>query len=98
MAAKNTANQEVITGSDFRRMVTGAYSEFLLEYERLNRLDKKLRPKHSGWPGTDILRTMGAAVMALGEAADDGIGAVARRTAAASILGPAWCCRRFFAA
>ena len=87
MAAKNTANQEVITGSDFRRMVTGAYSEFLLEYERLNRLDKKLRPKHSGWPGTDILRTMGAAVMALGEAADDGIGAVARRTAAASILG-----------
>lgn len=87
MAAKNTANREIITGSDFRRMVTGAYSEFLLEYERLNQLDKKLRPKHSGWPGTDILRTMGAAVMALGEAADDGIGAVARRTAAASILG-----------
>ena len=52
--AKRRANGEVITGSDFRRMVTGAYSEFLLEYENLNQLDKRLRPQHSGWPGTDI--------------------------------------------
>ena len=28
-----TGNREVITGSDFKRMVSGAYSEFLLEYE-----------------------------------------------------------------
>ncbi len=39
-----STNGEVITGSDFKRMVTGAYSEFLLEYENINALDKKLRP------------------------------------------------------
>ena len=33
-----TGNREVITGSDFRRMITGAYSEFLLEYEGINQL------------------------------------------------------------
>ena len=38
-----TTNGEVITGSDFKRMVTGAYSEFLLEYENINALDRKLR-------------------------------------------------------
>mgnify|MGYP000426252218 CR=1 FL=1 len=53
-----TGNREVITGSDFKRMVSGAYSEFLLEYEEINAL------KGAGhMPGTHILRTMGAAVM-----------------------------------
>lgn len=85
--AKRTANGEVITGSDFRRMVTGAYSEFLLEYENLNQLDKRLRPRHSGWPGTDILRTMGAAVMALKDTSEESIGGLARRVASAAILG-----------
>ena len=52
-----TGNREVITGSDFKRMVSGAYSEFLLEYEEINAL------KGAGhMPGTHILRTMGAAV------------------------------------
>lgn len=85
--AKRRANGEVITGGDFRRMVTGAYSEFLLEYENLNRLDKRLRPAHSGRPGTDILRTMGAAVMALKDTSEESIGALARRVASAAILG-----------
>ena len=83
--AKRTANGEVITGSDFRRMVTGAYSEFLLEYENLNQLDKRLRPRHSGWPGTDILRTMGAAVMALKDTSEESIGGLARRVASAAM-------------
>ena len=33
-----TGNREVITGGDFKRMVSGAYSEFLLEYETINAL------------------------------------------------------------
>ena len=52
--------REVITGGDFKRMVSGAYSEFLLEYENIN--------SQSGagtLPGTHILRTMGAAIMPL---------------------------------
>lgn len=85
--AKRRTNGEVITGSDFRRMVTGAYSEFLLAYENLNQLDKRLRPQHSGWPGTDILRTMGAAVMALKATSEESIGGLARRVASAAILG-----------
>ena len=36
-----TGNREVITGSDFKRMVTGAYSEFLLEYENINDLGRQ---------------------------------------------------------
>ncbi len=43
---------EVITGGDFKRMVSGAYSEFLLEYEEINAL--------SAAAGTHTLRTMGA--------------------------------------
>ncbi|MBQ7516140.1 MAG: DAK2 domain-containing protein [Schwartzia sp.] len=87
METKRTENREVITGSDFKRMVTGAYSEFLLEYETINQLDAKLRPQHVGRPGTDILRTMGAAVMPLAETKDDSIGGLARRVASAAILG-----------
>ena len=34
-------NNEVITGADYKRMIIGAYSEFILEYEKINRLKKK---------------------------------------------------------
>ena len=77
-----TRNSEVITGSDFKRMVSGAYSEFLLEYEQINGL------KGAGHlPGTHILRTMGAAVMPLAETKDDSIGGLSRRVATAAIFG-----------
>ena len=80
-------NGEVITGSDFKRMVTGAYSEFLLEYEGINALDRRLRPEHGAHPGTNILRTMGAAIMPIASTQDDSIGGLARRVASAAILG-----------
>ena len=77
-----TGNREVITGSDFKRMVSGAYSEFLLEYEEINAL------KGAGhMPGTHILRTMGAAVMPLSDTKDDSIGGLARRIATAAVFG-----------
>lgn len=75
-------NREVITGGDFKRMVAGAYSEFLLEYENINKL--------SGigtLPGTHILRTMGAAVMPLADSKDDSIGGLSRRVATAAVFG-----------
>lgn len=75
-------NREVITGGDFKRMVSGAYSEFLLEYENIN--------SQSGvgtLPGTHILRTMGAAVMPLYDAKDDSIGGLSRMIATAAVFG-----------
>lgn len=77
-----TGNREVITASDFKRMVSGAYSEFLLEYENINQL-----PAAGKKPGTHVLRTMGAAIMPLHEAKDDTIGGLARRVAAGAVLG-----------
>lgn len=77
-----SGNREVITGGDFKRMVAGAYSEFLLEYEDINKL------KGTGTlPGTHILRTMGAAVMPLADAKDDSIGGLSRRVATAAVFG-----------
>ena len=70
---------EVITGGDFKRMVSGAYSEFLLDYEDINAL--------SAAAGTHVLRTMGAAIMPLKDASDDSIGGLARRVATAAIFG-----------
>lgn len=75
-------NKEVITGSDFKRMVTGAYSEFLLEYENINELDGA-----GELPGTHILHTLGAAVMPLSDTTDDSIGGLARRVASAAVFG-----------
>ena len=75
-------NQEVITGSDFKRMVSGAYSEFLLEYEKINRMNGA-----GSLPGTHVLHTMGAAVMTLRDVKDDSIGGLARRVASGAILG-----------
>ena len=38
-----TGNREVITGNDFKRMIAGAYSAFLLEYEKFaNHLYQKI--------------------------------------------------------
>ena len=70
---------EVITGGDFKRMVSGAYSEFLLEYEDINEL--------SAASGTHTLRTMGAAIMPLKNVTDDSIGGLSRRISTAAIFG-----------
>ena len=60
-------NNEVITGTDYKRMIIGAYSEFILEYEKINKLKKNGRFFYCGKPGTDVLRTMGAAVLPLAD-------------------------------
>ena len=77
-----SGNREVITGGDFKRMVAGAYSEFLLEYENINKMQGV-----GTLPGTHILRTMGAAVMPLADAKDDSIGGLSRRVATAAVFG-----------
>ncbi|MBE8955650.1 MAG: DAK2 domain-containing protein [Quinella sp. 2Q5] len=77
-----TGNREVITGGDFKRMVSGAYSEFLLEYENINALGGA-----GTLAGTHILRTMGAAVMPLADAKDDSIGGLSRRVSTAAVFG-----------
>ena len=77
-----TGNREVITGSDFRRMITGAYSEFLLEYEGINQLQGT-----GSLPGTHVLRTIGAAVMPLRAVKDDSIGGLAQRAASGAVFG-----------
>ena len=77
-----TGVREVITGGDFKRMVSGAYSEFLLEYENINS-----QPGAGTLPGTHILRTMGAAVMPLADSKDDSIGGLSRRVATAAVFG-----------
>ena len=76
------ANREVITGSDFKRMFAGAYSEFLLEYEKINSL-----PGSGTLPGTHILRTLGAAGQPLADAKDNSLGGLSRRVATAAIFG-----------
>ncbi len=75
-------NREVITGSDFKRMLSGAYSEFLLDYEDLNGLRGM-----GQLPGTHILHTIGAAIMSLYEVKDDSIGGLARRAATGAVFG-----------
>ena len=77
---------EVITGSDFRRMIAGAYSEFILEYENINNMNQADgRTFYTGMPGTDILRTMGAAVIPLAESANGSIGGLALRVSNAAV-------------
>ncbi len=78
---------EVITGSDYKRMILGAYSEFLNEFENINAVKEKSRFFYSGKPGSDVLRTMGAAVIPLNEAVNESIGGLSRRVADASVLG-----------
>ena len=80
-------NREVITGSDFKRMLSGAYGEFLLEYEGIDALSRKKLKEKSTLPGTHVLRTMGAAVMPLVDTKDESIGGLSRRVASAAVLG-----------
>ena len=75
-------NREIITGGDFKRMFAGAYSEFLLEYEKINEL-----PGSGTLPGTHILRTMSAAGMPLADIKDDSLGGLSRRVSTAAIFG-----------
>ena len=82
-----TGNREVITGSDFKRMLSGAYGEFLLEYEGIDALSRKKLKEKSTLPGTHVLRTMGAAVMPLVDTKDESIGGLSRRVASAAVLG-----------
>lgn len=77
-----TSNKEVITGSDYKRMIAGAYSEFLLEYENINGLEGGGR-----LAGTHILRTMNAAIMPLADVKDTSIGGLANRVATAAVFG-----------
>lgn len=91
MNNKEEANKEygeIITGSDYKRMIAGAYSEFILEYENINALNQMNgRTFYSGQPGSDILRTMGAAVHPLTVSVNESIGGISRRVAAAATLG-----------
>ena len=75
-------NKEMITGGDFKRMVAGAYSELLLEYENINKLAGT-----DAFPGTHVLRTMGAAIMPLADVRDESIGGLARRVSTAALFG-----------
>ena len=77
-----TGSKEVITGGDFKRMISGAYSEFLLEYANINSQEGA-----GTLPGTHILRTIGAAVLPLADAKDDSIGDLSRRVATAAVFG-----------
>ena len=54
-----TGNREVITGNDFKRMIAGAYSAFLLEYENINALNADSLMDEKA--GTHILRTIATA-------------------------------------
>ena len=80
-------DNEVITGTDYKRMIIGAYSEFILEYEGINQVKKNGRFFYCGMPGTDVLRTMGAAVLPLQDSVNESIGGLARRVADAAVLG-----------
>ena len=80
-------NNEVITGADYKRMIIGAYSEFILEYDRINKVKKSGKFFYCGMPGTDVLRTMGAAVLPLADSVNESIGGLARRVADAAVLG-----------
>ena len=80
-----TGNKEVITGNDYKRMIAGAYSAFLLEYENINALNgESLLDRKAG---THILRTIGAAAMSLRDLQAESIGGVSKRVGSAAILG-----------
>lgn len=78
---------EVITGSDFKRMVRGVYSELLLAAEDIDEAERRLRPGSLRRPGRDLCRTMAPAAQLLARSEDDSIGGLARLAASASFLG-----------
>ncbi len=67
-------------------MIAGAYSNFLLEYEELNKLNA-ISISDTVTPGTNFLRTMGAAAMALKDNNSPGIGALSSAVANCAVLG-----------
>lgn len=79
------ANREVITGNDFKRMIAGAYSAFLIEHEKIN--DLNVFPVPDGDTGTNMLRTLGAVASAVNDAKEEGIGSLAKRAADSAIMG-----------
>lgn len=76
---------EMISGSDFRRMMDGAYRTFLREYEAINCLN--VFPVPDGDTGTNMMLTMGAVSQALAQARETEISALAKRAADAAIMG-----------
>lgn len=76
---------ELITGSDFRRMITGAYKAFMCEYEHINNLN--VFPVPDGDTGTNMLLTLRAVARTLEEAPDGGIGSLSKRAADSAIMG-----------
>lgn len=77
---------EMITGSDFRRMVRGIYSELLLAADDIDDAERRLRPGSLRRPGRDLCRTMAPAVQLLARSDDDSIGGLARIAASISFL------------
>lgn len=76
---------DVIDGKDFRRMIAGAYSEFMREHEYINSMN--VFPVPDGDTGTNMMLTLGAVAKAVAEAPDEGIGSLARRAADSAIMG-----------
>lgn len=60
--------------------------EFLLKYEDINNAKKTGKFFYTGLPGSDVLRTMGAAVMPLSESINESIGGISS-VADAAVLG-----------
>ncbi len=79
-------NREIITGNDYRRMITGAYSNFLLEYENINQLDATSL-LDTQYAGNNFLHTMSAAAGGLRDSQLKGIGAVSHIVSNCAILG-----------
>lgn len=65
---------EMITGSDFKRMVRGIYSELLLAADDIDDAERRLRPGSLRRPGRDLCRTMAPAARLLARSDDDSIG------------------------
>lgn len=76
---------EVITGNDFRRMITAAYNTFMVKHEYINGLN--VYPVPDGDTGTNMMLTLGAAAKAVADGNDNGIGYLSKRAADSAIMG-----------
>lgn len=79
------SSKEMITDSDFRRMMVGAYHTFMREHEKINNLN--VYPVPDGDTGTNMLLTLAAVEKAVSAAQVTGIGALAKRAADSAIMG-----------
>ncbi|BBB90247.1 MAG TPA: DAK2 domain-containing protein [Methylomusa anaerophila] len=84
-SASVITNTEVISGKDFRRMISAAYSAFLREHDYINSLN--VFPVPDGDTGTNMMLTLGAVAKAIAEAPDEGIGSLSKRAADSAIMG-----------